>query len=198
MKKLMGLFIISALSACGPAQDNTNNPEHELKSPHFSKIGEGDITNFPGHDVRHHVRNDTLPSSVSLLELSLGGKSLGAPPHIHEDEDEIFIILDGKVHFLSGTDEVIAEAGTVASLPRGHFHGFWNPYEESATMVLIIAPGHFESFFQSVEQAVMDGDEKTPQEIGAIIAQKAVEQNVSVDMSRLPQSGLMLLQPPAK
>ncbi|NNE56797.1 MAG: cupin domain-containing protein, partial [Hellea sp.] len=142
------------------------------------------------------VRAADLPSGVALTELTLAPKMLGAPPHIHDDEDEIFIVLSGKVHFLSGADEIIGEAGTVAALPRGHFHGFWNPYAEPATMLLMIAPGHFESFFEDVEAAIRQGGPKTPPEIGEIIAQQAAKRGVTVDMSKLPESGLALLGPP--
>lgn len=165
-------------------------------SPSFGKLGEGDVVNFPGHQVLHHVKASDLPSEISLTELTLAPKMLGAPPHIHQEEDEIFIVLTGRVHFLNGSEEVVGQAGTIATLPRGHFHGFWNPYEEPVTLLLMIAPGHFEAFFADVEAAVKDGGPKSPPEVGAIIAQKAADRNVTVDMSRLPPSALALLGPP--
>lgn len=162
----------------------------------FSKLGEGQAVNFPGHDVLYHVKSGDLPSEISLTELTLALKMLGAPPHIHQNEDEIFIVLKGRVHFLNGSEEVVGEAGTIATLPRGHFHGFWNPYEDPATMLLMIAPDHFEEFFAEVASAVKTGGPKSPPEVGAIIAQKAAERNVTVDMSKLPPSALALLGPP--
>lgn len=207
MHKYFSVLLAFGLAACSPKselpsdqQTGANAPMEKPVSdefvPFFTKLGQGDIVDFPGHQVFHHIKTSDLPAEISLTELTLAPKMLGAPPHIHQGEDEIFVVLSGAVHFLNGSEEVVGKTGTVAALPRGHFHGFWNPYEEPATMLLMIAPGHFEEFFADVEAAIQEGSPKSPPEIGAIIAQKAAERDVMVDMSRLPPSALALLGPP--
>ncbi len=207
MRYFFPALLALVLTGCSPGTEVQAKPQDAGKAqiktmdkgafdPSFGKLGKGDVVNFPGHQVLHHVKASDLPSEISLTELTLAPKMLGAPPHIHQDEDEIFIVLDGRVHFLNGNDEVVGEVGTVATLPRGHFHGFWNPYDEPVTMLLMIAPGHFETFFADVEAAVNEGGPKSPPEVGTIIAQKAADRNVMVDMSKLPPSALALLGPP--
>ncbi len=201
-------LVLSAigLAACSPKSElpvekqnvQTEKPVSNEFIPSFTGLGQGDIVDFPGHQVFHHIKTSDLPAEVSLTELVLAPKMLGAPPHIHQDEDEIFVILSGRVHFLAGSEEVVGKTGTIAALPRGHFHGFWNPYDEPATILLMITPGHFEEFFGDVEAAIQEGGPKSPPEIGAIIAQKAAERNVNVDMSKLPPSALALLGPPSE
>lgn len=174
---------------------------HEHKgagySAKFSELGKGKETQYVGRNIHHHVRADDLKSEVGLFEEILPARTLGSPPHKHQDEDEIFVVLKGKVNFLNGDDEVVGKAGTVASLPRGHFHGFWNPYDEPAQLLVFVAPGHFDTFFEAVEKALKANPEATPQQIGGIIAEEAGKMNVTVDMSKLPDSAKALLAPPA-
>lgn len=196
MKVIIFIMTASLLGACA-SKSHHHNHDHN-HHPKFSKIGEGRRIPFsPGHTNTVHVAND-LHAHVSLVEVNLAPKSLGAPPHIHTNEDEIFIVLEGTVHFLNGKDEVVAKKGTVASLPRGHFHGFWNPTKKPAKLALIIAPGHFESFFDAIEKAVKERKPSSPQEFGAIVGELAEQRGVTIDMSKLPPSGLKLLPPPPK
>ena len=58
--------------------------------------------------------------------------------------------------------EVVAEAGTVASLPRNNQHGFCTPYDEPAQLLVLVAPGHFQEFFGAVEAAVKASGAKSP------------------------------------
>ena len=177
---------------------------HQLETTHgeypasFTKLGEGKPIMYTGRPIYQHVKAGDLPSEIGLFEEVLPAKSLGAPPHTHTNEDEIFIVLDGTVHFLNGTDEVIAEPGTVASLPRNNQHGFWNPYDEPAQLLVLVAPGHFQEFFGAVEAAVKESGAKSPQDIGAIIGQEAAKKGVMIDMSALPPSALALLPPPSQ
>jgi len=46
------------------------------------------------------------------------------PPHTHTKEDESFYILEGKLLFTIGEEEVLAEAGDFVFLPRNIRHQF--------------------------------------------------------------------------
>lgn len=197
MNKLtLTLLAITILYASCCAQAHQHEPEKKSYQATFSQLGQGKSIIYTGRPIYHHVSADDMPSEVGLFEEILPPKSLGAPPHTHTNEDEIFVILKGKVHFLNGTEEVVAEAGTVASLPRNNQHGFWNPYDEAAQLLVFVAPGHFGEFFGAVEKAVAASGAATPQAIGAIIGKEAAKMGVKIDMSALPPSALALLPPP--
>lgn len=164
-------------------------------TPKFSTFGKGEPVIYMGRPIFHHVGVDDLPSNVALFEEMLPPKSLGAPPHTHSHEDEVFVILKGKVHFLSGTEEIVAASGTIASLPRNHQHGFWNPYDEPAQLLVFVSPGHFSDFFQAVQHALLSSNATSPEEVGGIIATEASKLGVAIDMSQLPESAIALLQP---
>jgi quercetin dioxygenase-like cupin family protein len=196
MRKFVQVTLASSLfmflSAALAHEHGAKSPQY---TPKFSQLGEGRSVEYNGRPIYHHVSNDDLPSNVALFEEVLPAKSLGAPPHTHENEDEIFVVLDGTVHFLNGKQEVVAKSGTVASLPRMNQHGFWNPYDEPAHLLVFVAPGHFSTFFEAVQNAVKDANGATPEEVGGIIAQEAEKLGVKIDMSQLPASALSLLQP---
>lgn len=178
------------------AHTQTENHKHEnTYSAKFTSLGEGKPTLYSGRPIYHHVRTADLPSEVALFEEILPAKSLGAPPHSHQNEDEIFIVLEGKVHFLDNENEVIADAGTIASLPRKNLHGFWNPYDEPAKLLVFVSPGHFSEFFETVASAVETSKATTPEEVGAIIGKEAASYGVDIDMSVLPKSAMALLKP---
>ena len=61
--------------------------------------------------------------TLSAVEF-LAPHGFGPPLHRHEDEDEIIVVLDGRVAFRSGEDESVATAGSTAFLPRRVPHTF--------------------------------------------------------------------------
>ena len=61
--------------------------------------------------------------TLSAVEF-LAPRGFGPPLHRHEDEDEIIVVLDGRVAFRSGNDESVATAGSTAFLPRQVPHTF--------------------------------------------------------------------------
>lgn len=197
MSKLsITLLAATFFGVCCNTAAHQHEPGDKTYHASFSKLGEGKPIIYAGRPIYHHVSADDMPSEVGLFEEVLPPKSLGAPPHTHTNEDEIFVILKGKVHFLSGNEEVVAEAGTVVSLPRNNQHGFWNPYDEAAQLLVFVAPGHFGEFFGAVEKAVAASGAATPQAIGAIIGKEAAKIGVKIDMSALPPSAMALLPPP--
>lgn len=93
------------------------------------------------------VRADETESSVALHEWRLGPRYIGAPPHRHEHEDEIFYVLEGEMTVMQDDEVATAGPGSYVVLPRGHFHAFWNAGDEPARMLVILGPGRLEEYF---------------------------------------------------
>ncbi|MDQ8205660.1 cupin domain-containing protein [Pelagicoccus sp. SDUM812003] len=74
----------------------------------------------------------------------------GPPPHIHEREDEIFIVLEGKIEFASRDTVHVAGPNSVVFAPRGQQHSFRNCGDAIARMAVILTPAGFENFFAEV------------------------------------------------
>jgi quercetin dioxygenase-like cupin family protein len=56
--------------------------------------------------------------------LALVEPGAGAPLHLHEDADEILILLEGRLEVRLGEERRIVEAGSTISVPAGLPHGF--------------------------------------------------------------------------
>ena len=65
----------------------------------------------------------------------------GTPIHIHRNEDEHFIILEGTARFLYGDKTFDAAAGTSVSASRNIPHAWCNPFNSPFRMVVIASPG---------------------------------------------------------
>ena len=71
------------------------------------------------------------------------------PLHVHERQDEIFHILEGRVRFRVGDEEVVAFAGDSLVGPKGVPHSFRVESEEGARMLVMSVGEDFEAFVRS-------------------------------------------------
>lgn len=76
--------------------------------------------------------------------------TLGAPPHTHENEDEISFVVEGRIAVLLGEEVHEVEAGGYVLKPRGVPRAFWNPGPGPARVVEIISPAGFERYFEEL------------------------------------------------
>lgn len=84
--------------------------------------------------------------SFGVLELR-ARKGFASPLHVHQNDDEIFVVLSGEVRFQLG--EVVTEAvgGAMVYGPRDVGHSFHVDSPE-ARLLLIFGPAGTEGFFR--------------------------------------------------
>ena len=75
----------------------------------------------------------------------------GPPLHVHNGEDEMFHVLEGRIRIWCGEETLEVTAGTTAVLPRGVRHRFENVGETVARILVAVTPGGFETFFLDAE-----------------------------------------------
>lgn len=100
----------------------------------------------------------------------------GVPLHVHEEEDELFYVLEGEIT-LDRADGGSAKAGPGAfvHLPRGVPHGFRNIGPAPAHMIVITTPGGaLEGVFRGLDAAARGEAPLGPAGIGAICAANRV------------------------
>lgn len=71
----------------------------------------------------------------------------GPPVHYHENEDETFYVLEGRVSFLTNDQWTEAGPGTTLFAPRKSVHTFKNIGGQPSKLLVQITPSGFENFF---------------------------------------------------
>ena len=75
--------------------------------------------------------------------------------HTHETEEQINVVVSGKVRFRVGDEETVLGAGGVLLTPRGIEHELWNDTEEFAQLIEIYTPAGMEQTFAAAGAAAL-------------------------------------------
>ena len=76
----------------------------------------------------------------------------GPPQHIHREHDETFYVVTGTVKFTSGTEVLIAEAGSLVTAPIGDPHTFANADASSpASLLCTVTPERYIGYFRELK-----------------------------------------------
>ena len=73
--------------------------------------------------------------------------------HKHVDQDEIIIVLKGKVEQWVDQNKQILEAGDSAFVPKNTVHGSFNTFNEPVSLQVVLAPAQGESGYELVDVA---------------------------------------------
>jgi mannose-6-phosphate isomerase-like protein (cupin superfamily) len=85
---------------------------------------------------------------VSEWRLEAGDSGPG--PHAHEDNVELFYVLEGTMSFLAGESWLDAPAGSFLRIPAGVTHDFANRGSERAAALNVFLPGGFEPLMPEI------------------------------------------------
>lgn len=89
--------------------------------------------------------------AMSVVD-SISPAGSGPPRHVHEREDEAFVLLTGECEFWLEGQMFRKRAGESIFIPRGREHTFRVVGDQPSRHLLILTPGGFESFFAEMAQ----------------------------------------------
>ncbi|MEY2580898.1 MAG: hypothetical protein QOE09_747 [Ilumatobacteraceae bacterium] len=101
----------------------------------------------PGSDTSGHA-------VVLTVDMPPG---LHVDAHTHETEEQINIVLSGRVRFRVGDQETVLGAGGVLLMPRHVDHELWNDTDEFAQIIEIYTPPGMEQNFAAAGAAAIAG-----------------------------------------
>jgi quercetin dioxygenase-like cupin family protein len=87
--------------------------------------------------------------SLTLIESHTDG---GAPPHVHEREDEAMYVLDGEITLRVGDEEFRAGRNAFVFMPRGEEHS-WDVVGDRAVVLVMATPAGLEEFLADFHRA---------------------------------------------
>lgn len=88
----------------------------------------------------------------SVSEWWLEPHSEGPGAHLHQSNDEIFYVLEGKTSFLVGDQWIDAEKGAFLRIPANTIHDFRNQTDTKTGVLNFFVPGGFERNMPSIVQ----------------------------------------------
>ena len=95
------------------------------------------------------------------------------PMHVHQDEDELFYVLEGELSLQSPARALTAGPGSYVHLPRGAPHGFGNAGAAPVRMLVVSTAGGLEGVFRGLHAAAHNGP-PGPDQVGEICAGNGV------------------------
>ena len=94
------------------------------------------------------------------------------PRHLHTREDEVVYVLEGRLTFYIGDEQLRATTGDCICLPRDVEHGFTID-SEGARLLVVLVPGGLEGYFREMDGHM--GSEQYLERLIAVSAQYGVE-----------------------
>jgi quercetin dioxygenase-like cupin family protein len=89
--------------------------------------------------------------ALSIVD-SVSPAGSGPPRHVHEREDETFVVLSGECEFWLEGDTFTRGAGESTFIARGREHTFRVVGNQPSRHLLILTPGGFEGFFADMAE----------------------------------------------
>ncbi len=128
----------------------------------------GEVVKFLGvHPNDLKISSKDTGGQLSVFEYTGFGK-VGPMLHIHFEQDEIFMIIEGQYRFVVGTDTHILKAGQTIFLPRGIPHT-WIQLTDRGKMIYFLQPaGKMEEFFSYMNKLK---ERPSPEEMDRIHAE---------------------------
>lgn len=139
-----GSMAMAPFANLGNKVSNTDN-----MSPKVIRNREGKKVNVLGDKMTFKLTGEDTGGQFTLIEEN-NEPGVGIPPHVHEDEDEIFRVIEGELEVTVGGDTTVLKAGDTAFAPRGVPHT-WRVVGESPVKVdLSIFPAGLEHMFEEL------------------------------------------------
>jgi mannose-6-phosphate isomerase-like protein (cupin superfamily) len=133
-----------------PGAVTGNGREGRSSGPILKPARTGDSFDFGGLGVEWKIDAHETGRGFSVVHHPMAPRALAAPLHRHHREDEYSYVLEGTLGALLDDDVVTAGPGTWVHKPRGQWHTFWNAGDTTCSIIEVISPGGFESYFREV------------------------------------------------
>jgi len=123
----------------------TSRKTAEVRSPLDQDGGEWlQITS--GERFRIRVPSAQTMGAYSVIEI-VADPGNGVPLHIHNKEEEHFIVLEGTLDIANGDHRWDVTAGTSVTVKRGVPHAWCNPSDTPLHMLVVFSPGLIDGLF---------------------------------------------------
>ncbi|SRR6266404_9529512 len=114
-----------------------------------NELGGEWLQSRPGERFSIRIPASATNGCYSVTEI-LSSPGDSTPVHLHENEGEHILVVEGTARVLYGDKTFDATAGTVVSLARGIPHAWGNPTDTRLRLVITAAPGGVEELLRLI------------------------------------------------
>lgn len=118
--------------------------KNDEKDALILNAGEGRVYNCGNMTAIFKADENETAEKYSISEWWLAPNSDGPGPHSHDENDEVFYVLEGTPSVLIGDQWIDAAKGAFLRIPAKTTHDFANRTNEKAGMLNFFIPGGFE------------------------------------------------------
>jgi len=108
--------------------------------------GVGQVVHAFGSEMIFHLTGKETAGRLVLATI-IAPPGDGPPLHYHENEDETFLVQEGRISFYIDGQWGEVPPGTVVFAPKGSVHSLKNVGDGPARVLVSAAPSGFEIFF---------------------------------------------------
>lgn len=120
-------------------------------NPKIVKNDAGHKLNVLGDNQNIKLTGKDTNGQFTLIE-QMNEPGVGIPPHVHENEDEVFQVIEGQVEMRIGEQTTILNSGDLIFCPKGVPHSWKVVGERNARAMLSIFPAGLEKMFEELSQ----------------------------------------------
>ena len=126
-----------------------------------------------GTDVFLTVRAEWTAGAYCLLDQVVAPRFV-TPPHVHERESQVSLVLDGVLGFWVDGEEFEAGPGACVYRPAGKPHALWNPGAEPVRMIEVTTPAtDFQRYLLALSDMI-DAGTGDPERVAAFAAENGM------------------------
>ena len=152
-----------------------NKPIADKLLPVLIQPDEGEKAIGESASYTRKILKQHTGGAFSSLDTILKNGYLGAPPHLHQELDELMFVIDGTVTVMVGEDVVEVKAGAWHLRPRKIMHCFWNTCGKDAHVIDMFLPGGFEDYLYKLNAVYKKFGKIDPAEVEKFIHQYDIE-----------------------
>jgi mannose-6-phosphate isomerase-like protein (cupin superfamily) len=123
-------------------------PAYQLEAEGGERLRFGEV------EIVVKASADTTSGTFTIFEEN---EPVDTPLHVHQNEDELFYVLEGEHVFQVGDQEFHAGPGGVVFAPRGVPHAQRRVTPRTGRILALTSPAGFEGFFRELAEAHRSG-----------------------------------------
>ena len=132
----------------------------------------------PGERFKVQTSSAETDGAYLILEVRADPR-IGVPLHVHDREEEHFIVVEGTLQLAVDGWTQDFPAGTSVTVRKGMAHAWCNLTESPVHFIAVFTPGHIEGLFRAVAAKTVDNVEEFARSYGTRIVGPALRPSLN-------------------